>query len=89
MSPSVDWHTNTIQYQTFTAPIIQQPSQSIDNKSKQNETKEMEESNAQQVILFFSPLIKKLKLVVSKLYFNYFELNEFSFILSMQSIYHN
>ena len=58
MSPSVDWHTNTIQYQTFTAPIIQQPpsSQSIDNKSKQNETKEKEESSAQQVI-FISPLI--------------------------------
>ena len=53
MSPSVDWHTNTIQYQTFTAPIIQQPSQSIDNKSKQNETKEKEECNAQQVIFFF------------------------------------
>jgi len=50
MSPSNDWHTNTIQYQTFTAPIIQQPpsSQSIDNKSKQNETKEKEESSAQQ-----------------------------------------
>ena len=45
MSPSNDWHTNTIQYQTFTAPIIQQPpsSQSIDNKYKQNETKEKEE----------------------------------------------
>ena len=62
MSPSVDWHTNTIQYQTFTAPIIQQPSQSIDNKSKQNETKEMEESNAQQVILFFFPFNKKIKI---------------------------
>ena len=66
MSPSNDWHTNTIQYQTFTAPIIQQPpsSQSIDNKSKQNETKEKEESSAQQVIfifpLFFS-LRKKIK----------------------------
>ena len=63
MSPSVDWHTNTIQYQTFTAPIIQQPSQSIDNKSKQNETKEKEECNAQQVIFFLSfPLLQKKKL---------------------------
>ena len=60
MSPSVDWHTNTIQYQTFTAPIIQQPSQSIDNKSKQNETKEKEESSAQQVIFIF-PLIFSLR----------------------------
>ena len=64
MSPSNDWHTNTIQYQTFTAPIIQQPpsSQSIDNKSKQNETKEKEESSAQQVIfLFFLSLYLKEK----------------------------
>ena len=64
MSPSNDWHTNTIQYQTFTAPIIQQPpsSQSIDNKSKQNETKEKEESSAQQVIFYFSSFSFKKKI---------------------------